>query len=36
MSYPLLQAIWYSAEEPDTLVEPTPTRLRSIHSKQVG
>jgi hypothetical protein len=31
----LAQAIWYSAEEPDTLVEPTKTRLRSIHSKQV-
>lgn len=31
-----LQAVWYSAEEPDTLVEPTMTRLRSIHSKQVG
>lgn len=30
-----LQATWYSAEEMDTLVEPTKTRLRSIYSKQV-
>jgi hypothetical protein len=30
-----LQATWYSAEETDTLVEPTKTRLRSIYSKQV-
>jgi hypothetical protein len=29
------QATWYSAEEADTLVPPTQTRLRSIHSKQV-
>jgi hypothetical protein len=31
----LEDATWFSAEQEDTLVPPTKTRLRSIHSKQV-
>ena len=29
-----MQAVWYSPDEPDTLVEPQQVALRSIHSKQ--